>query len=279
MRNLGGKGHPLDLDLDSANSGITMSLGYDGIMTDVTSQCSDDSDRPPSKRMRSDCGYQSDHTLYTDYDEPDPRQWTKQHMEAADIRHPDLLALTPPENLARSAFDPDVKGPCGLTPLMVASIRGGGQCSGEDLDGIDDGTGATIAELVSQGAQVNARMDKSGETCLHLAARYARADAAKRLLDFGADANAPDVTGRTPLHTSIAADAMGVFQILLRNRATNLNARMNDGTTPLILAARYQMEGMLEHLITAQCDVNAADNSGKTALHVRLLQNIRLAWI
>jgi ankyrin repeat protein len=37
----------------------------------------------------------------------------------------------------------------------------------------------------------------------------------------------------------VAADAMGVFQILLRNRATNLNARMHDGTTPLILAARY----------------------------------------
>lgn len=68
--------------------------------------------------------------------------------------------------------------------------------------------------------------------------RYARADAAKRLLDAGADANSQDNTGRTPLHSAVAADAMGVFQILLRNRATNLNARMHDGTTPLILAAR-----------------------------------------
>lgn len=267
MRNLG-KGHSLELELDPGGNGPPISYGYDGMMTDVTSQCSDDSDRPPSKRMRSDGGYASDHTLYTDYDEIDPRPWTQQHMEAGDIRHPDLLALTPPENNLRSGFDPDVKGPCGLTPLMVASIRGGGEGTGDlDGEGGDDGTGATIAELVAQGAQVNARMDKTGETCLHLAARYARADAAKRLLEFGADANAPDVTGRTPLHTAIGADAMGVFQILLRNRATNLNARMNDGTTPLILAARYQMEGMLEHLITAQCDVNAGDNRGKTALH------------
>lgn len=56
-------------------------------------------------------------------------------------------------------------------------------------------------------------MDKTGETSLHLAARYARADAAKRLLDAGADANPIDHTGRTPLHAAIAADAMGVFQV------------------------------------------------------------------
>uniref|UniRef100_T1GJH8 Uncharacterized protein n=1 Tax=Megaselia scalaris TaxID=36166 RepID=T1GJH8_MEGSC len=93
------------------------------------------------------------------------------------------------------------------------------------------------------------------------------ADGAKKLLDAGADANAQDNTGRTPLHAAVAADAMGVFQILLRNRATNLNARMHDGTTPLILAARLATEGMVEDLITADADINAADNSGKTALH------------
>jgi len=65
----------------------------------------------------------------------------------------------------------------------------------------------------------------SGETALHLAARFARADAAKRLLDAGADANIRDLTGRSPLHAAVAADAQGVFQILLRNRATDLDAK------------------------------------------------------
>lgn len=46
-----------------------------------------------------------------------------------------------------------------------------------------------------------------------MAARYARADAAKVLLDAGADCNAEDITGRTPLHAAIAADALGVFQV------------------------------------------------------------------
>jgi len=42
---------------------------------------------------------------------------------------------------------------------------------------------------------------------------------------------------------------------------------MHDGTTPLILAARLAIEGMVEDLIHADADINIPDNSGKTALH------------
>ena len=95
-----------------------------------------------------------------------------------------------------------------------------------------------------------------------MAARYARADAAKRLLDAGADPNAQDNSGRTPLHAAVASDAQGVFQILLRNRQTNLNAKMHDGTTPLIYAARLAVEDFIEELLQADADVNAADDAG-----------------
>lgn len=42
---------------------------------------------------------------------------------------------------------------------------------------------------------------------------------------------------------------------------------MHDGTTPLILAARLAVEGMLEDLINSHADVNAVDDLGKSALH------------
>lgn len=53
-----------------------------------------------------------------------------------------------------------------MTPLMVAAVKGGGLDTGEDEE--ED---AVIADLVAQGAELNATMDKTGETSLHLAAR------------------------------------------------------------------------------------------------------------
>merc|ERR1719175_531271 len=167
----------------------------------------------------------------------------------------------------RLGVDVDARGPCGLTPLMVASFRGGGLDQGDLNEEEEDTRNAVIQDLIAQGANVSSKTDKTGESPLHLAARYARADAAKKLLDAKGDANAVDNTGRTPLHAAVAADAQGVFQILVRHRATNLDAKTYDGTTPLILAARLAIEGMVEELIQAEADINASDENGKSALH------------
>lgn len=51
-------------------------------------------------------------------------------------------------------------------------------------------------------------------------------------------------------------------QILIRNRSTDLDARMGDGSTALILAARLAVEGMVEELIACHADVNAVDETG-----------------
>lgn len=56
-----------------------------------------------------------------------------------------------------------------MTPLMVAAVRGGGLDQGSDAE--DEQTAHVISDLVAQGAQLNAAMDKTGETSLHLAAR------------------------------------------------------------------------------------------------------------
>lgn len=188
-------------------------------------------------------------------------------------------ALTPPQGedtLHGSVNDINVRGPDGYTALMLASIRGEG-LGGDDDDSTsgsgEGGEGETntsvdvISTLLMQGAAINAQTDRTGETSLHLAARYARADAAKVLLDAGADPNAEDSAGRTPLHTAVSADAQGVFRILLRNRSTNLNARMNCGSTPLILACRLAVEDMVEELIVADAEIEATDSYGRTALH------------
>ncbi len=56
----------------------------------------------------------------------------------------------------------------------------------EEESGTDEPGTNVMTDLIGQGASLNSQTDRTGETALHLAARYARADAAKRLLDAGA---------------------------------------------------------------------------------------------
>uniref|UniRef100_A0A8C5BWX1 Notch receptor 3 n=1 Tax=Gadus morhua TaxID=8049 RepID=A0A8C5BWX1_GADMO len=222
-----------------------------------------DADCPEIKRLKEP-SMMSDHE-----DAVDSRQWTQHHLAAADIRVPPTMALTPPQGEFDSdCMDVNVRGPDGFTPLMLASFCGGGlEPEIPEEEESEECSANIISDLIYQGASLAAQTDRTGETALHLAARYARADAAKRLLDAGADANAQDNTGRSPLHAAVAADAQGVFQILIRTRATDLDSRMYDGSTALILAARMAVEGMVEELITCHADVNAVDELGKSALH------------
>lgn len=46
---------------------------------------------------------------------------------------------------------------------------------------------------------------------------------------------------------------------------------MHDGTTPLILAARLAVDGMVEELINCHADVNATDDSGRLTLYHHII--------
>lgn len=172
-----------------------------------------------AKRVRLDEGQSK---IQLDEKGADNRQWTQLHREAADVNVRNctaVLALTPPQEgdpqRSSIAYDVNAKGPGGFTALHLASSRGtpiDGSCVDDDSNS-DDSGGAMVSDLLSLGAKSGCRTDDTHETPLHLAARHSRADAAKRLLDAGADANARDKSGRTPLHQAVAADAQGVFQV------------------------------------------------------------------
>ncbi|XP_074600064.1 uncharacterized protein LOC141854320 isoform X2 [Brevipalpus obovatus] len=197
---------------------------------------------------------------------PDPRSWSVQHYEA----------YTANESGFHDLGDVDIVGPAGLTPLMIASAYHGPiPYCGAGADEVQGGSPASLSndntnliqDLLLQGADVKRFTETTGETALHLAARHSRSDNAKRLIESGADCNAQDLTGRTPLHAAVANDARGVLEHLIQHRSTDLNSRANDGTTPLILAARMACEQIFSELIKAGADVNSADDNGKTALH------------
>lgn len=78
-----------------------------------------------------------------------------------------------------------------------------------------------LAHVISPSHVLEHFMLLTGETPLHLAARFGRLDAARSLLEAGADPNAQDVTGRTPLDTGVAADAVDVVMVAAFVRAGN----------------------------------------------------------
>jgi hypothetical protein len=106
---------------------------------------------------------------------------------------------------------------------------------------------------------VNAK-GKWGWTPLHTAAWEGHADVVAALIANGADVNAKDNDGKTPLHWAMNAD---VVEALIAHGA-DVNAKDNEGSTPLHGATDHGDADIVETLIAHGADVNAKDNKGRT---------------
>jgi len=128
--------------------------------------------------------------------------------------------------------------------------------------------------FIENGADVNAK-DSSGWTPLHFARDI---DIAILLIEKGADVNAKDESGSTPLHAIVGVltskNKKETILMLLKNGA-NINAKDNSGLTPLHLAAKYgrSYEELLPLLIENRADINAKTNDGKTPLDLAAESN------
>jgi ankyrin repeat protein len=107
-------------------------------------------------------------------------------------------------------------------------------------------------------------MDARGDSPLMYAAAVGSLEGMRLLLDAGADSNAANTFGATPLMWC-AGNAAKV-QLLL-SKGANPNARSKLGRTPLLIAATY--DGATEAarmLIEKGADVNARDKGGSSVL-------------
>jgi len=85
------------------------------------------------------------------------------------------------------------------------------------------------------------------------------------LLARGADPNARDDDGRTPLMSAVLANSIALAGLLLESEA-DVNARDDQGWTALHFAAEEQLPEMARILIARGADVDAQDGEGRSPL-------------
>jgi ankyrin repeat protein len=137
--------------------------------------------------------------------------------------------------------------------------------------------------LLEHGAIVNAH-GRNHETLLHLAVSMAWAlEIAEVILEYDADPNAKDGTGRTPLHVLLRDNdyshdhsipecqdrILSLVQSLLE-RGANLNAQDIDDTTPLHLAIELGLFRVAQVLLKRSAEPNLENKNGKTPLRLLL---------
>jgi cytohesin len=156
----------------------------------------------------------------------------------------------------------------GYTPLMQAA---------------DEGHVAIVRRLLAAGAAPDAR-DELGQTALRKAVSAGgHLEACRRLLDMpesngqsqfeviralraaGADVNAADAGGQTPLLAAAAGGYWELIDVLLPLGA-DVNAADRRGETPLLAACESGHTGRIRQLLAAGADPNVMNRSGETPL-------------
>jgi ankyrin repeat protein len=101
---------------------------------------------------------------------------------------------------------------------------------------------------------------------LHYAAQRGHKEIAELLISKGADVNAKGEDGWTPLHEAAWDDRKEIAELLI-SKGADVNAKNDIESTPLHHAAYYGHKEVAKLLIAKGADVNAKDGVGRTPLH------------
>ena len=118
-----------------------------------------------------------------------------------------------------------------------------------------------LQALVARRASVN-RRNQHGDTALLMAALKPAPEAAKTLIDSGADLNP---SGWTPLHYAVFSGSKEIARLLIA-RGAKLDSRAPNGQTALMLAVKQGKLEFVQLLVDARADLSLADSDGFTAI-------------
>lgn len=148
--------------------------------------------------------------------------------------------------LIERGFDPNSRSPDGQCGLYLALQK--------------DAHAAVAALLKAKDLNVNL-LNVNGESVLMIAALKGHLEWTQKLLLRGAQVNKP---GWAPLHYAASGQQPKVVSLLLENGAL-IDAQSPNGTTALMMAARYGDEGNVRVLAARQADGRLKNQQGLDA--------------
>ena len=128
---------------------------------------------------------------------------------------------------------------------------------------------ALMEALVGNGLSVDMRVDCSLNTVLHRAVKY-RVDSLELLMDLGADVNAQNRHGATPLILACRGNNLEAAQIILSSGKADLCRTTHEGSSALHEAVNAGCGALMKLLILYGSPVNRAREDGMTPLDVAL---------
>lgn len=124
-----------------------------------------------------------------------------------------------------------------------------------------------VKVLLANGANVDYRNPSTGLSALSAACAEGHLPVVKYLVKNGhADVNLPDTAGRTPLFYALEKDQVETLRFLLTSGA-NPNAKDHAGVSPLMRASAKNKQDIQKMLLSQKgIEVNAQDNLGRSVV-------------
>ena len=120
---------------------------------------------------------------------------------------------------------------------------------------------------LAEEAGLDSPLEPTGSTLLQLAVSMKKRELVEALLAAGADPDATDDEGNSPLHTAARTGAVEYVPLLVEAGA-DVNARNDAGEPPLYLAALGSRREMVEALLAAGAKVNIRCKAGPILSYV-----------